>query len=76
MFNSGKKSRQKKNTNSCVVRKKNSVRDKKPYPPPPPHTPLELNGRSLTKSVFKRCPWSSVKSSFYFKIMCTNANTS
>ena len=40
MLNSGKKIRalrDKKNkySNSCVVRKKNSERNKKPYPPPP-----------------------------------------
>ena len=40
MLNSGKKFRalsDKKNkySNSCVVRKKNSERNKKPYPPPP-----------------------------------------
>ena len=49
MLNSGKKIRAlrvKKNkySNSCVVRKKNSERNKKPYPPPPP---FKLNGRSL-----------------------------
>ena len=41
MLNSGKKNcvvRDKKNkySNSCVVRKKISERNKKPYPPPPP----------------------------------------
>ena len=46
MWNSGKKFRalrDKKNkySNSCVVRKKNSERNKKPYPP------FKLNGRSL-----------------------------
>jgi hypothetical protein len=36
MLNSGKKFRDKKNkySNSCVVRKKNSERNKKPYHPP------------------------------------------
>ena len=38
MLNSVKKlsrfARQKKNSNSCVVRKTNSARNKKPYPPP------------------------------------------
>ena len=37
MLNSGKKSKY-----SCVVRKKNSERNIKPYPPP-----FKLNGRSL-----------------------------
>ena len=46
MLNSGKKIRalrDKKNkySNSCVVRKKNSERNKKPYPP------FKLNDRSL-----------------------------
>ena len=46
MLNSGKKFRDKKiiYSNSCVVRKKNSERNKKPYPPPP----FKLNGRSLS----------------------------
>ena len=40
MLNSGKKFRAlcdktNKCSNSCVVRKKNSERNKKPYPPPP-----------------------------------------
>ena len=35
--------RYKKYSNSCVVRKKISERNKKPYPPPP----LKLNGPSL-----------------------------
>ena len=40
MLNSGKKIRTlldklNKYSNSCVVRKKNSERNKKPYPPPP-----------------------------------------
>ena len=45
MLNSGKKipalrNKQNKYSNSCVVRKKNSERNKKPYPsPPPPPTP-------------------------------------
>ena len=43
MLNSGKKNsrfaRQKKYSNPCVVRKKNSERNKKPF---------KLNGRSLT----------------------------
>ena len=54
MLNSGKKIRalrDKKNkySNSCVVRKKNSERNKKPQPPPP----FKLNGRSLTSIVCK-----------------------
>ena len=49
MLNSGKKFRalrDKKNkySNSRVVRKKNSERNKKPYLP---HPPCKLNGRSL-----------------------------
>ena len=48
MLNSRKKIRalpDKKNkySNSCVVRKNNSERNKKPQPPPP----FKLNGRSL-----------------------------
>ena len=55
MLNSGKKisrfARQKKiNSNSCIVRKKISERNKKPYPPPP----FKLNGRSLI------CYWSVI----------------
>ena len=57
MLNPGKKNcalRDKKNkySNSCVVRKKNSERNKKPYPPPS----FKLNGRSPTVffSVFFR----------------------
>ena len=51
MLNSGKKiscfARQKnKYSNSCVVRKKISERNKKPYPPP---LPFKLNGRSLKR---------------------------
>ena len=48
MLNSGKKFRDKKNkySNSCVVRKKNSERNKKPYPPP-----CNLNGRSLSNTL-------------------------
>jgi hypothetical protein len=46
MLISGKKFRalrdKKKYSNSCVVRKKISERNKKPYPPP-----FKLNGRSL-----------------------------
>ena len=49
MWYSGKKFpalREKKNkySNSCAVRKKNSERNKKPYPPPS----FKLNGRSLS----------------------------
>ena len=49
MLNSGKKIRalrDKKNkySNFCVVRKKNSEQNKKPYPPTPP-PPFKLNGR-------------------------------
>ena len=40
--------RQKKNSNSCVVRKKNSERNIKPYAPP---TPFKLNDRSLNQLV-------------------------
>ena len=53
MLNSGKKisrfARQKnKYSNSCAVGKKNSERNKKPYPPP-----CKLNGRSFTyKNVY------------------------
>jgi hypothetical protein len=53
MLNSGKKNsrfaRQKnKYSNSCAVGKKNSERNKKPYPPP-----CKLNGRSFTyKNVY------------------------
>ena len=49
MLNSVKKNfavcatKKNKYSNSCVVRKKNSERSKKPYPPPP----FKLNGRSL-----------------------------
>ena len=47
MLNSGKKIRDfrdkiNKYSNSCFVRKQNSVRNKKPYP-----HPFKLNGRSL-----------------------------
>ena len=47
MLNFGKKihalrNKNNKYSNSCVVRKKNSERNKKPYPPP-----FKLNGRSL-----------------------------
>ena len=35
---------EKKNSNSCVVRKKISEGNKKPYPPP-----FKLNGRSLSQ---------------------------
>ena len=50
MLDCGKKisrfARQKKKySNSCVVRKIFSERNKKPQPPPPP--PFKLNGRSL-----------------------------
>ena len=54
MLNSGKKIpalRDKKNkySNSYVVRKKNSKRNKKPKTiTPPPILPFNLNGRSLT----------------------------
>ena len=51
MLNSGKKicalcDKKNKYSNSHVVRKKNSERNKKPYPPPP--SPFKLNGRSLS----------------------------
>ena len=53
MLNSGKKIpalRDKKNkySNSCVARKKNSERNKKPKTITPPIPPFNLNGRSLT----------------------------
>ena len=48
MLNSGEKklrfARQKNNSNPCVVRKKISERNKKPYLPP-----CKLNGRSLSR---------------------------
>ena len=51
MLNSGNKIRalrdKKKYSNSCVVRKNISERNKKPYPPPP----FKLNGRSLSDFV-------------------------
>jgi hypothetical protein len=52
MLNTGKKIRalrdkKIKYSNSCVVRIKNSERNKKPYPPPP----FKLNGRSLTDTI-------------------------
>ena len=58
MLNSGKKIRapsdkKYKYSISCVVRKKISERNKKPYPPPPP-PPFKLNGRSLKCSVYER----------------------
>jgi hypothetical protein len=40
-------SEEKKYSNSCVVRIKNSERNKKPYPPP-----FKLNGRSLSQNKF------------------------
>ena len=48
MLNSGKNfgalhDKKNKYSNSCVVRKKNSERSKKPKPPP-----FKLNGRSLS----------------------------
>ena len=47
MLNSGEKNcaehdNKNKYSNSCVIRKKNSERNKKPYPP------FKLNGRSLS----------------------------
>ena len=40
----------KKNSNSRVVRKQISERNKKPFlPPPPPPPPFKLNGRSLSE---------------------------
>ena len=51
MLISGKKIRAKnKYSNSCVVRKNFSERNKKPYPPPP----FKLNGRSLKHSSSSR----------------------
>ena len=52
MLNSRRKFRAFRNkrnkySNSCVVRKNNSERNKKPYPPPP----CKLNGRSLINHV-------------------------
>ena len=53
MLNSGKKipalrDKKKKYSNSCVARKKNSERNKKPKTITPPIPPFNLNGRSLT----------------------------
>ena len=55
MLNSGKKicslpDKKNKYSNSCVVRKKNSERNKKPYQPPPP---FKLNGWSLIRMFLK-----------------------
>ena len=61
MLNSGNKFRalrDKKNkySNSCVVRKKNSERNKKPYPP------FKLNGRSLISVTYMLIELLIVKS--------------
>ena len=70
MLNFGKKictSRDKKNkySNSCVVRKKNSERNKKPYLPP-----FKLNGRPLMvlMNFIYFYPTSSQKLSFKYLV--------
>ena len=63
MLNSGIKN---KYSNSRVVRKKNSERNKQPYPPPP----FKLNGRSLTDTtLYDSLSVTCCRSVVFFRIL-------